>query len=313
MRRLAFALLVLAACSGDAGMLEGDFALRVRAPTAATTSEIPFGQAFPLQVEMVWRTDLVPEPIRDEAFAPLRVRLRDTTRREHSDRIAETRRYDAFAFARGELTVPAIAWKARPRAGGDERTTTSEAFTLQIKTALADDTALAAELPGDLLLPTTTPPARRWPWLLLALAPLAAWIVWRRRARPVVVAPPPVTAPAEPAHARALARVAALREQPPHTHAEVKAWCTEAVQLARDYVLVRFAVAAAEMTTDELLGAEPLARTLPDAPRTHLTRLCQVGDLVKFARFHPEPDTQRALLADAEAFVRGTAQEEHTP
>lgn len=310
MRGFAFAVLALTACSGDAGMLEGDFALRVRTPTAAT--EVPFGEAFPLQVDMVWRRDLVPEPIRDEAFAPLRVRLRDTTQREVDGRIAETRRYDAFAFARGELTVPAIVWKARPRAGGDERTATNEAFTLQVKSALADQTAVAAELPGDLLLPTT-PAARRWPWLLLVLAPLVAWLAWRRRARPAKVAPPPVTAPTEPAHARALARVAALREQPPQTNAEVKAWCTEAVQLARDYVLVRFAVAAAEMTTDELLAAAPLTHTLPDAPRTHLTRLCQIGDLVKFARFHPEPDTQRALLADAEAFVRGTAQEELAP
>lgn len=310
MRRLAVAVLGLAACSGDAGMPEGDFALRVRVSAAPTG--VPFGEAFPLQVDLVWRRDLIPEPIRDEAFTPLRVRLRDTTQREADGRIAETRHYDAFAFARGELTVPAIAWKARPRAGGDERTATSEAFTLKVNTALADDTALAAELPGDLLLPTT-PTARRWPWLLLALVPMVAWLAWRRRARPAVVAPPPVTAPTEPAHARALARVAALAEQPPHTDAEVKAWCTEAVQLARDYVLVRFAVAASEMTTDELLAAEPLARALPAAPRTHLTRLCQVGDLVKFARFRPEPDTQRALLADAEAFVRGTAQEEGAP
>lgn len=308
MRRLALAVLVLAACSGDAGMLEGDFALRVQ----TVSTEVPFGEAFPLQVEMVWRTDLVPEPIRDEAFAPLRVRLRDTTQLETSGRIAETRLYDAFAFARGELTVPAIAWKARPRAGGDERTTTSEAFPLRVKTALPDDATLAAELPGDLLLPTP-PTTRRWPWLLLALVPLLAWLAWRRRAHPAAVAAAPVATPTEPAHTRALARVAALREQTPHSDAEVEAWCAETVQLARDYVLVRFAVAAPEMTTDELLAAEPLARTLPEAPRTHLARLCQVGDLVKFARFHPEPDTQRALLADAEAFVRGTAQEEHTP
>ena len=289
-------------------MPEGDFALRVHTPNL----EVPFGEAFPLQVDAVWRSDLIPEPIRDEAFAPLRVRLRDTTQREADGRIAETRHYDAFAFARGELTVPAIAWKARPRAGGDERTTSSEAFPLRIATSLPDDAALAAELPGDLLLPT--PPAtRRWPWLLLALVPLLAWLAWRRRARPAAVAPPPVVAPTEPAHARALARVAALREQTPHTDAEVEAWCAETVQLARDYVLVRFAVAAPEMTTDELLAAEPLARTLPDAPRTHLARLCQVGDLVKFARFHPAPDTQRTLLADAEAFVRGTAQPEGAP
>ncbi len=308
MRRVALVLLALCACGGDA-LPDGEFTLRVHVPA----TEVAFGVAFLLTVEGVWRSDLLPEPIRDEAFAPLRVRLRDATRREVGDRIAETRRYDAFAFARGEVTLPALTWKARPRAGGDERATTSEAITLRVTPALTPDAALAPELPGDLLVPET--PRPRWPWLLVAMLPLAAWLAWRARgrARAVVQDAPPPLPPTEPAHARALERVAALRAWSPHDDTGIEAWCAEAVQLARDYVSVRFAVPAPEMTTDELLAALPHSAALAETPRTHLTRLCQRGDLVKFARLRLAADARHELLADAEAFVRGTAVAEATP
>ena len=136
--------LTLAAFGGwGPGAPSQELELRVR----AGVEEVELGVGFPLTVVRIWSVDLVPEDFRDEALAPLVVRLLDTNRREEDQRIEETLHYRAYAFSLGEFTVPAPLFRAR-RIDGSEVVASGEALTLPVRSALGAEPD-QAELPGD--------------------------------------------------------------------------------------------------------------------------------------------------------------------
>jgi hypothetical protein len=299
---LAGVVMLVAAC-GEPPIAEHDLFASLRAAVA----DVELGQAFELEVTRVWRRELVPEAWKDEMLAPLVVAEIGVTRRDDGTRLEERRRFRAHAFALDTVRVE-LTLRARPRAGGVEKLATAEPLVLRVRSALPAGTLGAPELPGDLL----TEPFPWLPWCLGGGAALAALaVVWRRRRahEPRVEAP---QAPAIAADARALEWLRRLRERPCPDRAAVEACYVETSALVRAYLEARFAVPAAEMTTEELLRAEPMERTL--APyRGLLGDLFGRCDLVKFARQVPaEPERQQVLQA-AERFVRATRPENGAP
>ncbi|MGQ0615130.1 MAG: hypothetical protein ACT4PV_15465 [Planctomycetaceae bacterium] len=275
MRRLALVAL-LAACGEREPFPTEGTPVRV----TAGVRRVALGESFPLTVERVWRAASAPEPWSDAALAPLRVRLLETRRREQEGRIAETRRYAAYAFTSGELSVAPAG---------------SEPLRLRVDTLLDPDRPGAVEPPeGPLPAPF---PAWAWPALgTLALAALFLLYRARRRAPPLPRPSPPSTEPPPPApHAHALAAIARLRARTPRSHEETVAFCTEAAALLRDYAAERFQLRVREKTTQELLVA---------VPSEHLARALGSCDLAKFARKPPDSAARGRLLDAGEAFVR---------
>jgi hypothetical protein len=290
---------ILAACGGGEPIAKEDLRLRI----TAGAEEVEFGKAFPLTVVRVWRKDLVPGDWSDQALQPLVLKLASRTTREDDQRIEETRRYQAYAFSRDDVVVPAPAFKARPRDGGADLVVSGPELRFRIKPALQSETPGPAELPGE-------PLAEPFPWLrwslvlaggLLALL-LLLWYLRRRarRPRPVQVAPP--VAP----HVRALQRLHRLREKQPATPDEVQAFYVEASAAVREYIEEQFSVRAPEMTTEEFLNAPQTARALQATHRTMLSEFLAHCDLVKFARHTPTEKDRERLLEAAARFVMET-------
>jgi hypothetical protein len=132
------ALAALAACGGRS-IQEQDLAIEVS--TGATAVEL--GRAFPVKVVRVFDRELLPRAFDAGDLAPLVLRRVRVARREDARRVEETIEADGYAFARGELTVPPVALRARPRRGGVERTARSRPIVLTVRPALDP------EAPGD--------------------------------------------------------------------------------------------------------------------------------------------------------------------
>ncbi len=276
MRLFALALL-LAACGEREPFPPGGAPLRL----TAGVERVALGESFPLTVQRVWPAESAPEPWSDAALAPLRVRLLETHRREQEGRIAETRRYAAYAFTPGDLSITPPG---------------AEPLRLRVDTLLDPDRPGAIE-PPEGPLPSPFP---GWTWPALGALAFAALFLFYRaaRRRPLPLPPPAIQAAAPPPHApheRALAGLARLRARTPEGREEAVAFCTEAAALLRDYAAERFQLRVREKTSQELLAA---------VPSQQLAQALEACDMTKFARRLPDRAARDRLLDAGEAFVR---------
>jgi hypothetical protein len=283
--------LLASACADGPPIPEEDLLLRVETDVA----DVQLGQAFPLTVVRVWSKDLEPQEWSDEALAPLVVRLEGATRREDDERFEETRRYRGYAFALGEISVPAPSFAAHPRGGGAERVATAEPLQLGVRGALDPEAPGPPELPGG-------PLSERFPWipwsaaLVLALAAAAVGLrTSRRRPTAVPSLPPP---PRDNSHERALQRLRTLGGQRPERPDDIRAFHVEAAAVVRDYLEERFALGARELTSEEFVVASRVIDVLGAEHRGLVVQVFAQCDLVKFARHAPRaPDRERLLEA----------------
>jgi len=292
---------LLAAACGDGGPIEPH---DVWIGLQADVEEVGSGEGFALTVVRIWRADLEPEEWDDASLSPLTVRLEETTRREAGGHVEETRKYRAHAFARTDVTVGPIEFRARTASGAAGRSARSNRLDLRVRTAVDADDPGPAELPGGF-------PKRSFPWMpTLAAVVLvlgAGLVILRRRRRRTASeeeADPEAAGPEAPrAWERALRRLAELRDGP----ADVLAFHTEAACCLRDYLREQFRVGTIDLTTEEVLAAVGEAGVGDDFRRRVLGDLLGQCDAVKFARGAPSADQRESLLATAEVFVRETA------
>ena len=127
-----------------------------------------------------------------------------------------------------------------------------------------------------------------WPWILaglaLALAGAGAWL-WRRRVKALAAASGVPALPPEISAHEALERLLAsnLLEE-----GQVKGFYSELSDVLRRYLEGRFGIPALDRTTTELLP-ELRQRAELRALFGELRAFLDDGDLVKFARYVPEP------------------------
>ncbi len=255
---------------------------------------VELGKAFPLTVVRTWTESGGAHEWRDELLAPLVVRLVDTSLCNEAGRIEETRRYDAYAFARGEITV-------EQPSGGPLR--------IHVGSALPAGEAGAPELPGGpLLAPISARSTRAFAVAVVAAAALLVALAGglaaaRKRARRRGRAP--TTPPAVPPDVVALARLDHLRRQGALDLEQTRATFVESAALLRDYLHERFAAPATFLTTEELADA-PSLHPLAAAHHELLAELLTGCDQVKFARRESPHGERAALLDRAERFVLET-------
>jgi hypothetical protein len=304
MRRTTAAvlLLVVASCGRGAPIEDVDLAVRV----TAATDVVELGRAFPVTVVRTWRRGLEPEPWRDELLAPLVLKLESEQRREDARHFEEMRRYRGYAFAAGEISVPAPTVVARGGAGEAPVTASAEPIVLRVRPALDPSAPGAAELPGD---PLPLPAPWRT-WALAAAAIVAGMAIAqraRRRRAPDTPAPAPPAAAAEKGPATAALRaIETLRAREPRDQAESDAWHVDAAAIVRTYASARFGVHARESTSEELTSAVAVATGgAPSAPLRDVLFAC---DAVKFGLSATTADERARVLDRAAEFVRVTAE-----
>ena len=147
----------------------------------------------------------------------------------------------------------------------------------------------------------------RWILLAIGLAGLAvgAWYAWQwyqknRKPEEEEVHPELL----RPADEVALEKLDAIKAQKIWKDGKVKEYQTELTDVVREYIGRRFDVQSTEKTSDETLRAmKPL---IEKDLYGKLSKMLQLADLVKFAKWHTTPDENESALTTAYEFVNET-------
>ena len=112
--------------------------------------------------------------------------------------------------------------------------------------------------------------------------------------------------PAEPAHVFALRELNTLKEQRLWQQGKVKEYYTRLTDILRTYLEYRYDIKALERTTAETLAALKETGFNDNRLTSILENILETGDLVKFAKYIPQPDVNESVLLDAYVFVNET-------
>ncbi|HXE58258.1 MAG TPA: hypothetical protein VNK43_09665 [Gemmatimonadales bacterium] len=257
-------------------------------------------------------TDTVPRPIGPLPDGVRVLRVEKLVRGE--DRIFRGRALLAF-YRPGAQPVPNFGLPYLQIVLGIRGTVVSEPATVEITPVLAAGNPSLRDI-RDLV---RAPPPLRWPWIVAAVALLAALaqVVRRRRgAKPVTPQSEPRPAVTEPAgpYERALERLDAIERAGWTSAGAVDRYVESVVNVLRDYLEEAEAVPARERTTAELLRSLP--PHLRNGARDRCHSFFRRADRVKFAGARPDLatasrflDEARRLLADWRAAREGGSQD----
>lgn len=146
------------------------------------------------------------------------------------------------------------------------------------------------------------------PWILIAL--LAGLIVWGilrlirrfKRTKNEIVAP----VIAEPAHVIAYRELEKLQGEMLWQKGETKIYYTRLTEIIRQYLENRFHVYSLELTTSETLNALVKTGFKKDESYNKLKSVLTGADLVKFAKYKPEPAENDSSFSNSWDFVSAT-------
>lgn len=146
-------------------------------------------------------------------------------------------------------------------------------------------------------------------WVLLALAVIGLFVgayygvQWYRKhfLKKEEVIEPELLRPADEV---ALEKLDEIKAQKIWKDGKVKEYQTELTDVVREYIGRRFDVQSTEKTSDETLRAmKPL---IDKELFAKLSKMLQLADLVKFAKWHTTPDENEQALSTAYEFVKET-------
>lgn len=150
------------------------------------------------------------------------------------------------------------------------------------------------------------------PWIFLSI--IALFVIWyliqlykRLKKAKEELGPPKIT---EPAHIIAFRELEKLKEAKLWQKGEIKKYYTILTEILRSYLENRFAVFSMEMTTSETL--EELVRTgfRKNESYNKLKSVLNGADLVKFAKYKPEPSENELNYELSWDFISATKSEE---
>jgi len=214
--------------------------------------------------------------------------------------------YQISTFDVGEFDIPSLRVYYRTAQDTTRRHLRTEVITITVA-------SLNPNEKGDIrdIKPPMTPPrdlkrivlAICAVVILLSLLGLGWWYYRRRKqGQPLL---PMRDKPRRPAHEIALEALAELEAGDWLAGGRIKDYYVAVSEIVRRYISDRYFIDAMEMTTSHLLD-RLLEQQLEQEPQTLLQSLLRMSDLVKFAKYIPEPDEQRQAVPQARAFVQAT-------
>jgi len=149
------------------------------------------------------------------------------------------------------------------------------------------------------------------PWVLIvAVIGALTWLALRyfRKFKSSGREIEPVLVP-DPAHIIAFRELEKLRDEKLWQNGEIKQYYTRLTEILRQYLENRFRVFSLEMTTSETL--ESLVKTgfKKDGSYNQLKGILTGSDLVKFAKYTPDPAGNEAIFQESWNFVLATKEE----
>jgi len=176
----------------------------------------------------------------------------------------------------------------------------------RVKIAPADTSAKIFDIAAPYRAPLTL--GEILPWILLVL--LVSVIIWlliklikkfKRVKREDII---PVIS--EPAHVIAFRELEKLRNEMLWQNGETKKYYIRLTEIIRQYLENRFGVNSLELTTSETLEALIKKGFKKDESYNKLWSVLTGADLVKFAKYKPEPSENESEFSDSYYFVSAT-------
>lgn len=149
------------------------------------------------------------------------------------------------------------------------------------------------------------------PWVLIAAVIGAlVWLALRyiRKLKKSAGEIETITFP-DPAHIIAFRELDKLREEKLWQNGEIKLYYTRLTEILRQYLENRFSVFSLELTTSETLEALVKTGFKKDGSYHQLKGILTNADLVKFAKYTPEPSEHESIYQDSWNFVVVTKEE----
>jgi hypothetical protein len=271
-----------------------------RVTATASKSELRVGEAFVVELSASGPEGTVFTFPKEAGNEAVELREAATAAGGSSPPPPGVRRYQAAAFALGDVELPAIGVPYR-LPDGTTGTATTAPIPLRVASILPKEPKeqKLADIRGPVPLAIGGPFWVALGGALLLLGALTFWVWRRRRPRPEPAAAPPV--PAEDEALAALERLAAsgLVER-----ADYRGYYIALAEIAKRYLERRLGAPVLEMTSAEMaafLRDHPRVATFAGVAR----ELAGAADRVKFAGVAGLEDEARRHLAAARGLVRG--------
>jgi hypothetical protein len=177
---------------------------------------------------------------------------------------------------------------------------------MRVRITPPDSTAKIFDIVGPYKAPVTL--GEILPYILIAL--VAGFLIWyivrfirnRRKSQAGVI---PYVNP-DPAHVIALRALEQLHDEKLWEKGEIKAYYTKLTEILRQYLENRFNVYSLELTTDETLEILVKKGFKKDSTYDQLQTVLKGADLVKFAKYNPDPSENEAHFQNSWDFVMTT-------
>jgi hypothetical protein len=212
----------------------------------------------------------------------------------------------------GPCEIPALSFhferKEAPEENSAAGTLTTEPVWIEVITSLpADPNAFAI---ADIDEVVEMKANYFWLWTALGVALLWGIGIWIG-----VLIRPQKTAEMrrvyKSAHAIAFERLKAIAAENLVEQGRIKEFYEKLSTCLRQYIENRFQLRAPEQTTEEFLEQLKTSDALRLEYKQQLQKFLEHSDLVKFARYEPEPEQINESMTMAEEFVEKTKSEEH--
>ncbi|MBE3085768.1 MAG: hypothetical protein IMZ64_06070 [Bacteroidetes bacterium] len=186
----------------------------------------------------------------------------------------------------------------------------SQLEVMRVKIAPSDTTAKIYDIIKPYRAPLTI--GEVLPWVLLvALLGALVWLAIRfiRKLKKSKTGVEAVIDP-DPAHIIAFRELEKLREEQLWQKGEIKYYYTKLTEILRQYLENRFRVFSLELTTAETLAALVKSGFKKDGSYNQLKTVLTGADLVKFAKYNPEPPENESHFQNSWDFVLATKENE---
>ncbi len=210
------------------------------------------------------------------------------------------------AFDSGYYVIPPFGFKYSAVAEEPMSEIETDPYLLNVFTIEVDTAQTFKPIKDPIEAPYTF--AEIFPWMLLAIAILLIagftiyFLVRKEKNVPFFV---PRPKPKLPPHEVALGALEKLNHQKIWQQGHVKIFYSRITEIIRIYIENSFEVRAVEMTTPEIL--ESIKRTeINNNDIGILNEILELADLVKFAKFKPQPLENKEVMNRAFDFVKHT-------
>lgn len=186
----------------------------------------------------------------------------------------------------------------------------SQLEVMRVKIAPPDTTAKIYDIIKPYRAPLTIGEVLPWVLLVVLLGALV-WLAIRfiRKLKKSKTGVEAVFDP-DPAHIIAFRELKKLREEQLWQKGEIKYYYTKLTEILRQYLENRFRVFSLELTTAETLVALVKSGFKKDGSYNQLKTVLTGADLVKFAKYNPEPPENESHFQNSWDFVLATKENE---